>query len=449
MFRLFDRTRRIVCRATFIGLCILPTVGITAWGVSRHLPGHTQSQSRWLTQQIGLRVTCQEVEHLTPDRMRWAGLQLADPETGQTLFACASVDATVTGGPGDAVAVDLVVRQPRLDREGLRTLAALLDRTMRRQTAGRSIDLTVRADEVQLDNAGELVRMTACGGTLKSHPAGSQAQLQFQLGNGPGAEPAHIELVRNRQTDPPSTAVKIYTGSGTLPCRLLAVGLPPLGQLGPAAQFRGYLWASETGRGWSGELSGQLTSLSMGHLIDDHFNHSLQAQAEVTVEAARFSHGRHEEAVGTLVTGPGTISRGLLEAAVTELKLVQSGEEQGVSGEGRGVRKADEFIPFQQLGVAWRIGPEGLRLQGRCPVAGPGTIMIDRRRALLGEPVAQPQPIAALIRTLVPATGEQVPAGDQTEWLLRRLPATRAADGAGAVGGMAFRGFPESDLGDR
>jgi len=421
MFRIHDRTRRMVCRVAFIGLCLLPLAAIVLWGAWRHSPAHADAAARALTEQLGLKVGFSRIEHIQPGRLRYHDFVLTNPETGRPVLTCARAEVDITRQPATQIQLALKLQQPLLDASGLAVLGQLLSRTMQRQTAARAVELHVRADELQLEGPGGVFRMVQCEGTLQPHPGGSRAQWQFHLPGEPTSEPLHIELARNRQTDPPSTAVRLFTAGAALPCPLLAEGIPPLNRLGPAARFRGYLRATETADGWSGELSGQFLDLEMARLVDDHFAHTLRGPAEVTVEAARFRDGRLQEAVGSLIVGPGVVGQALLESAVEQLELVQNVQPSNT---------ANDVIRFEQLGVAWRLGPQGLTLEGRCPVGGPGTILIDRRQRLLGEPVAQPQPIAALIRVLVDDRGQRVPAQPASQWLLRRLPIDAADEPA-------------------
>jgi hypothetical protein len=47
-------------------------------------------------------------------------------------------------------------------------------------------------------------------------------------------------------------------------------------------------------------------------------------------------------------------------------------------------------------------------------------------RPLVGEPVAEPQPVTALVEMLAPPSPLTVPATPQAEWLMRRLPSPAA-----------------------
>ena len=58
----------------------------------------------------------------------------------------------------------------------------------------------------------------------------------------------------------------------------------------------------------------------------------------------------------------------------------------------------------------------------------PGAVAVTGGRAILTEPTAQPQPIAAPISALVPVNESPVPATQQTGWLARLLPIPDAAN---------------------
>ena len=95
MFPLYDHTRRQICMAAFLGLCVLPTLTVAAWGIARRLPWHKQAEEQRLGQELGLEVSIDSMKHTLPGVVRYAGLKLTDPETGQELFRCARTDRHV------------------------------------------------------------------------------------------------------------------------------------------------------------------------------------------------------------------------------------------------------------------------------------------------------------------------------------------------------------------
>src|SRR5271166_2614487 len=96
MFPLYDHTRRQICMAAFLGLCVLPTLAVTGWSIARHLPWHKQAEEQRLSQELGLDVSIESIRHTEPGVVRYTGLNLTDPETGQKLFGCVELSATWT-----------------------------------------------------------------------------------------------------------------------------------------------------------------------------------------------------------------------------------------------------------------------------------------------------------------------------------------------------------------
>jgi len=167
-------------------------------------------------------------------------------------------------------------------------------------------------------------------------------------------------------------------------------------------------------------LTGQFASIDLGRLVHERFAQHLTGMGQVAVERARFDAGRLEEARGSLAMGPGTVGRGLLDAAVEQMRLVPNGPP---------VENGDP-IAYGRLAANWRLDGGGLRLEGWCLELGPGTVLAGTGSWSIGEPANQPLPLAALVRTLVPGGTPEVPATPRAEWLLRHLPFSDPAHAA-------------------
>lgn len=420
MFQLHDKTRFRLCLAGFALLGVLPTLLVGAWCLNRHLPGSARAAAEQLGRQLGLNARLDGLKHLRPGVLLCDGLELTDPETGQTILRCrlleiARQQETDEQGQGRTV-LAITAAQPEVEAASLGRLWQCLQRAMEGSCGPLEADLRLSADDLTLRASDPPQTVTGLEATFESRAGRTRAEAHFRLAGVDTNDPIRVCIDRNRQISPPANGFELYTGGGELPCNVLAMGLKEWKPLGPQCCFRGYLKANESTEGWEGEMFGQLVKLDLGRLVTDNFPYRLSGSGEATVQSARFRRGRLEEGNVTVTIGPGAIDRALLAAAVDRLKLVP-GVEPPYAG---------QRLRYRELSLSATLDAQGLRLHGRCPATEPGTILSDEQgNRLLGEP-PQPQPVAALVQTLAPPSVVQVPAGRQTDWLLRHLPVPEA-----------------------
>lgn len=439
MFQLHDTTRRRVCLACFAAFGVAPTLLVSAWCLGRRLPGYVEAEAAALSRQLGVTVKLEGMKHLRPGEVLYQGLELVDPETGQTLLRSRllevrrrqQVDARGVWRPVLAV----IASQPVVEAAAIDRTWRWLQRTLESAPVWLETELQLSAAELTLQASDHSQTLTGVEGLVESLTSGIHAQVLFRLVGAETPEPARIRLVRNRQVSPPSSGFELYTGGGELPCSVLALGLSELRPLGARCRFRGYIWANELPEGWEGEATGQLVELDFGGLVSSHFPHRMSGMGELVIQSARFRHGRLEEGSGLLTAGPGTIDRSLVAAAVERLGMIVEGDFA-----------TDDRIAYDQLAFSAVLDAGGLRLQGRCAGVEGGVLLVKGPNRLLSEPSHGPQPIVALVQTLVPQNAVQVPATRQTDWLLRRLPVpdVTPASGARAIPPTARVRLPET-----
>ncbi|NQU22242.1 MAG: hypothetical protein HQ567_13240 [Candidatus Nealsonbacteria bacterium] len=454
MFRLHDRTRRHLCIAGFFLLCVTPTVLVTGWCVTRHLPGHAAAEARRLRRELGFDVSLDGMEYLRPGVVLYEGLELRDPETGEVILRCRSLEAgrVETGndktGPGESYV--LVASQPEVEAAALDRVGELVTRLLRRRAGDAELDVRLRAGELTLQAPTGSQTLTDLAGSIESTAEVAQADVEFRLAGDRRAgdersEPIRIRLARNRKTTPAITGFDLNTGGRALPCSVLAMGLPLLRSLGPESRFDGYVWSNEmlgdpsdeaaaSGRYNGDVVRGRLLGVDLDRLVSDRFPHKLSGTADVTIESAEFGDGRLESASGTLVAGPGVISRSLIQAAAVHLHLAP----------GANSPTPGDLVPYEQLAFEFVFDKQGLTLNGRCTGGDPGALLIDGERVLLGKAPQGAQSTIGLLRTLLPPSELQVPAGRQTGWLIRHLPVPQIVPAKGAAppssGGLRFGG---------
>jgi hypothetical protein len=420
MFPLYEHTRRQICTAAFLGLCVLPTLAVAGWSVARYSPWHKQSEEQRLGQELGLDVSIESMRHTLPGVVHYTGLKLADPETGQELFRCADLAATwtsMTDSQGQTrPAIVLTATQAESAASAWQRLYEVLCRRLECQGGRPEIEVRVAADQWTLHNGEEMQVLRAVEGGVGLMPNGIQAQLAFRLPDVNFSQPLRMRIVRNRQVSPPANGFEMDTGPNSLPCHLLATCLKEAGALGPNCRFSGYVSTYSTPDGWSGDVNGQLTGVDLGRLARANSAAAITGTGNITLQKVRFQRGRIDEIAGRIVGGPGAVGRDMLAALVTHLRLVPCAQ---MPATGRS-------LAFDQVGLDFWIDNRGVSIAGQC--AGmPGAVAVADGRAILTEPASQPQPVAALIQALVPVNEVPIPATRKTGWLARLLPIPDAA----------------------
>ncbi len=420
MFPLHDRTRRQICMAAFLGLCVMPTLVVTGWSIARHLPWHKQAEEQRLSQELGLDVLIEAMKQTLPGVVRYTGVKLTDPETGQELFRCTELVATwtsMTDSSGQTrPAIVLAAKQAESAIRGWERLHEVLRRRLECHGGRPEIEFRATADQWTLHNGDESQVFQAVEGGVGLMPNGIQAQMAFRLPGINSSRPVRMRIVRNRQVSPPTNSFDIDTGPDSVPCRLLATCLKEVGALGPNSRFSGYISTFNTPDGWSGELSGQIFGVDLGRLTRENAAATIMGTADITLQKVKFQRGRIDELAGRIVCGPGTLGRNMLAALVTHLRITPS-PQLPVTGES---------LAFDRLGLDFWIDNRGISIAGHCADL-PGAVAVAGGRAILTQPTAQPQPIAILIQALIPGNEAPVPVAWQTGWLARLFPIPDAA----------------------
>jgi hypothetical protein len=422
MFRLHDKTRRIICFIGFILLCIVTTLGTAVWCIERNLPWVAGDEARNIARQLGLEVRITGLENVRPGVVRYKGFELVDPETGQCLLRSRLLEAqckTINDDKGNRKPMlFLMASQPEIEAPGIQQLGRLLQRTMHGQTGHSAIDIRLTARDLTLRAGANPQTLSGVEGILEYRPEGVHSAVAFQLAGVDNPEPVVIHVYRNKQTTPPTSSFEFQTGSNELPCDLLALGIADFGNLGSRSRFRGKIVGIQDPSflakdNWSGSISdAQLLGVDLDLLVSNHFPHKLSGTANVAVNSAQFNHGKLEDASGEIVVEQGVISPSLLQSAVKYMKF----------GTLVDLDLRSDPVRFDRLALRLSINGRGLWIEGRCFSSPRNIVMTYQREALLIAPASQPLPVTALIQTLVPESTVQVPATSQTGWLYTHLP---------------------------
>jgi hypothetical protein len=414
MFALHDRLRRRICLAGFLAMALAPTLSVLAWGVSRRLPSHVRAEAARLSRQLGMDVSLEAVEHPEPGVVRYLGLELSNPENGQTAIRCRRLEArtkTLVNAKGQSrPTLFLGVWEPQIETAQIAEVGQLARRGLGLRAGNAEYDVLLAAKQLELKNENRSQILFDVKGGLETSTSDTKAWSSFHLGGDAMEKPVCICIGRNRQIEPTVDWFWLDTAAAALPCDLLSLGVAPMRSLGVHARFHGVLEATLDGQ--RGSITGELFDVDLDRVVTDRFTrHRLAGKANITIEQAAFHEGRLVNARGMLMAGPGQVSRSLVEAAVAQLGLEP----------GPPLATPEVVLPYEQLAFHFDIGLSGLLLEGGCQGAQPGAMMRDARGDILRTP-ARMTPMVALLRTLAPRSAPEAPVSPQTDWLSRRLP---------------------------
>jgi hypothetical protein len=406
--RLHETLQRRICRTGFCLLCVLPTAGVLGYSTSRKMPSHTRRCERELCERLGLAVKLRAASYPKPALTRYEGLELADPETGETGLRCAWLELESVDGR-----VVISAGQGEIETGRLPQLWQLLLRRLRHELPGAA-ELRLTPCQLTLHGPDGSQTYDDVRGGIEPTDQGETIEIRFRIAGADTAEEASLRLVRDRSNLVPNTRLELDTGGGDLPVSIFAPLADVTGWLGGGSSFRGVLWVDQAADGWNAEMAGRLRGVDLQTLVADHFPHQLDGEAEIEIGKAIVHRGRLIEANGSLAAGPGTMGTSLIDAAVDVL---------GCEGDGLG--QDVNAVAFDELAFRFRIGAGGLTLAGTCRRARlRGAVLVDTEgRILLGQaPQGTVGPVIGLVRLLVPQSKVQVPATRETSALVGLLP---------------------------
>lgn len=467
MFQLSDKTRRPVCLAIFFLACVLPTLCVFAWGVSRSGPWHASNQAKRLGQRLGVEVSLEAVLHPRPGVVVYKNLELSNPETGATMLHCdrlraewtRSDETTESGMP----CLVLIASRSQIDAAEKDALWPLVQRILAREVGSPGIvrleadRVEVRRSESASESSGAAESERASDTDVEDEPGRQspaalepshtlidvrgkvdtfdqwmQAELTFHAARSGSVdqselvEPSRIRVRRDRQVGRPFTSFDLDTGgqggdhpdpaAPALPCCLLGLALEPFVGLGPESRFRGYISASVKPHGHDGWFRGQFLDVDLDRLVTDRFQDRLSGKANLTVQFAQFHQGGLLNVDAEIDVRDGVISAALLRRAVVRLGLEPLDSSYDL--------RTEQSLSFKQIAASFVLDGGGLQsLHGTCVSTDPNTILEDNLGPFLGDPPPlNVSSLADVVRMLVP---ESASAAYETARLMVRLPMSR------------------------
>jgi len=413
-FVMHDRTRRLLCRLGFLLFGVAPTLGVATWISVVRSPAYiaackAECESR-LSAALGLAVSVEQTHRLLQGVTLLDGVVLTEPETGVPIARIRHLEF----GRQDGRLI-VLASQPEIDGQHIwRLWEALHDRVLRAcPAAGAEVEFYAGEVTIRQADGPAATTLTDVRSRLTTTDVGPQATIEFRDVALQMSEPAQLRITRNRQVKPPATRWALNTRSTALPCSVLADYLDVLRTLGERATFQGTIEAMPAAEGWEGEIAGRFRDVDLDR-VTELLKHKLSGSAEVLFRRATFRAGRLIDAAGDVSCNGGVVSRSLLYQANKSLGLIADSRLL--------TPQANALLLFRELKLGFTLDKDGIQIAGQCQSAGPGVVMTDEGGPLLSNQSREAVQVTALVRTLAPDTGEQVPANYEAYQLLHVLP---------------------------
>lgn len=411
--------RILLCRLGFVLFCLLPTLAVGLWIVSRpasSFGGATRDQ--WqaeLTARTGLTVEIERVDYPEPGLARLTQIVLRDPETQALVAQAGTIEVGLLDGGWLVESTQLAIQASQLPR-----LRQTLEHRVLRQPASGGSDqsqplLTLLTSDITLRSAESQQTLTRVEGTLVRSDSGVNLRLSWLLPEAVDATQAgRFTVQRNRTASPPETLWQLDTAGHPVPCGLLADLLPPILRMGRECKFAGGVQWVDSPAGSRGSLHGTFSEVDLDALVTEHFPHRLSGLGRLQIDRAAVADGKLFELRGQLHVRGGQISPSLLAAMQEHLGLECQLDHLALL--------SSRPVGFEQLAATFQIDGRALQLAGIADPARDGVAIATATAPLLTAPPGHTTASVNLLRALLPDNQYQVPATRQTDALVGLLP---------------------------
>ena len=393
-------------RSAFILLCVVPTLCLSYWAVTRQSETHREHIADTAARLLGRRVRIESMTYPQPGCLTLSGVTVAGQSFSDVSVVTSgsevriTVDNFVPSGDTAVFAVGLVRRwlsEPvqfnkdyviDIERFSWQSSSSAEDRNMWplriecvSAGSGRAIRLFKR------DSSQDEIRIVRTSNRKKSgeHPKGDVTEVELNA-----SDPIPVPLIN---------AVLSECGSSQW-------------QFGEKATFAGQVHISNRDDDWTAECVGRLKQIDLGattSLLPSH----IQGDGEITLNRFVWSQKRMELCDCVCVADRGEVEQVWIDRLVTLLGCRVEDAYHQLSG--------SQVRSFQRLGFGLVIDSGGLQL--RALPGRSGCLLESQGLPVILEPTgtATLDRLAWLLSGTTPAA---VPGTDVTAWLLSVLPKT-------------------------
>lgn len=414
-------TRRLICRALFLALCVAPTLAIAGWSAARLVDIGVVSELADLGHRLDVRIECQQAASPQPGVWRLIDIVIREPESRAEFARLDKLQVDTRGG-----SLALAGGRLRIDAAHVSSAVELIDRLTRSDwlTDAGPADVRLRCDEVYVGDAEQCVcQWRGVRAQLKS--LGDDAKLGRELevrasgSEGANHDGPRLIVTRNRQLTPAATRVSLQTGADGIPWRLLQAATPA--DLGPGVTFQGEATLTRAESATEGHIRGRLASVSLANLLAvESTLLKLDAPAEIQIQELAWRDERVERLQALVTAGPGSAGQEWIRAVNGHLRCGASQTLLHVYEAAPGER-----VAFDELAVVVALDADGLQLRGAChnTAGAPMPCVLAAGHApLLYHPTEPTLPHVSALRFLAPGDAALRPSSPLADEVARRLP---------------------------
>lgn len=423
--------RRVLATLVVVAGLMLPTLCVA--GLAWHLrqPSHLRDAESEIGRRLGLQVSLEGVRYPRPGDVEYRGIVLKQPEPrSRTVAEVARASALRLhrGGRDLQVRAEGLWLRGESPRQAMEQVSGLLRGTG--DLPWDRVSLLVPSCVIELGDSGPSTlryRLRDVAGAYQADRGAPTISASYRVLDEGASTRCEVTLTRNRQGRSVRNVLTFAAKDGLpMPAAVLAPFLDASAWLGPRAKVWGTLALRESdGSDWEGEFRGQFTDVDLAALVGRRFaDHRLEGLARVEIRSARWGDRGPQgfgwiDAEGTLISGPGTISRSLLDALGRQLAFRSP----------TSIAPLGPDLAFQALGLGFTMAADGsLRFRGDLGPEFPhDAVLVESRRGVpLFVAPRGPGDVRGLVKALFPtATGSPdvlVPGTPESQSVQRYLP---------------------------
>ncbi len=332
---LSDNTKRLICRAAFLLLCIVPTL-LTLRAIV--VPPSTADWALRLEQLLGMPAAINRVSTRTPQRTDFINVSIGSDDFDSRL----TIDRVTMDNRIEAriLTIGTVAGTVEALRGALRRIDEAVDRSIRTDRPLRILidNIVIHGNEGENSESSESCCLADV--TILVETPGDRCSVGFFTGSGSNDKPWLIE----RTVDKRQVCWRIEAGDSSLPGWFVDEFFPALQGAGANARFSANASLFYRREGWSGQVTDlRISNIDLEEVIWKGFGQPITGFASLHVQSATLVDGRLREMTGELAAEGGVAGARLLEAChqCAEMEIATL----------HGVKN----VEYRQLGLGFRL----------------------------------------------------------------------------------------------